>query len=82
MLPILLLIKVGLRKRIKQYGLDYNVRERKYIRDSTTCVFAGCLRPILRERAKQAMLHFLQAEAFKNFILARFKRFMQRIILF
>ena len=80
MLPILLLIKVGIRKRIRLYGNEYSLRERKYIRNSTTCLFAGCIRPVLRERAKQALLHFMQAQASKAFMVAKFQKFLQRII--
>ena len=82
MLPILLLIKVGIRKRIRLYGNSYKDRERKYVRDTTNCVFAGCLRPILRERAKQTLLSFLQENAWRGFMLAKHQKFLQRIILF
>ena len=75
MLPILLLIKVRIRKRIRQYGNEYKERERKYFRDSTNCLYGGCLRTILRERAKQVLLAFLQKQASTAFIIAKFHEF-------
>ena len=63
MLPILLLIKVRIRKRIRNYGNVYRERERKYFRDATNCMYGGCLRAILRERSKQVLLAFLQNKA-------------------
>ena len=75
MLPILLLIKVGVRKRIRLYGNNYELRERKYVRDSATAIFAGCLRPLLRERAKHTMMKFLTDIAAADVMVAKVRRF-------
>lgn len=80
MLPILLRIKVGFRKRIKLYGAPYADRERKYVRDTAASVFGGLLRPIIRERAKKTIKNFLQETARKSVMLARCQRFMQRMV--
>ena len=53
MLPIYMRIRTKFRKRIYMYGKKYEDRTRKHVRSSTIAIMAGCVRPLLRERAKQ-----------------------------
>ena len=77
MIPIFMRIRTKLRKRVLLYGDNYVDRERKYVKDSTICIFGGCARTILRERAKSTMLSFIRKMALRTFVLARFKHFNQ-----
>ena len=52
MIPIFIRIKTKLRKRVLLYGKDHKERQRKYIKDSTACIFGGCVRTLIREKAK------------------------------
>lgn len=52
MIPIFMRIRTKLRKRVTLYGKTYKERERKYVRDSTACIFGGCVRTLIREKAK------------------------------
>ena len=81
MFPIYLRIKSKFRKRILKFGKTYEQRTRKNIRFSTMAIQAGCCRPLLRERAKKKLLEFLQDDSEKRFMIAKFQKFLQRIIL-
>ena len=73
MMPIIFRIRRRLRKRVLQYGgpLEERLRRRD-VRGSNAALMAGCLRPVLRERAKHTLLAFLQGGADRAFMAAKF----------
>ena len=82
MMPIIFRIRRRLRKRVLQYGgpLEERLRRRD-VRGSNSALMAGCLRPVLRERAKHTLLAFLQGGADRAFLAAKFQKFLQRVIM-
>ena len=81
MLPIILRIRLRIRRNILHYGPTYPERLRKHVRDSNVAIMAGCLRPILRERAKQVMYDALKLYHEKLFMLAVFKKYLNQTIM-
>ena len=60
MMPIIFRIRRRLRKRVTQYGgpLEERLRRRD-VRGSNAALMAGCLRPVLRERAKSVQYTYI-----------------------
>ena len=72
MFPVFLRIRTKMRKRIFGYGKPYEVRERKYVRDSLTFAFGNVLRATNRERAKGTIMDLLCLNYEKAVLVAKF----------
>ena len=71
MIPIVLMMKSRIKRRIKQQGATYETRLYRQTRSSMNSI-AIIGRPIIRERAKAAMTDFLQLYWDKTVLLAKF----------
>ena len=72
MFPVFLRIRTKMRKRIFAYGKPYEVRERKYVRDSIGFAFGNVLRATNRERAKGTVMDLLTLNHEKAVLVAKF----------
>ena len=73
MFPVFLRIRTKFRRRILRFGKNsYEVRQRKYIRDSITTGFGNMLRGTIRERAKQEVMDFCTIHYEKAVLMAKF----------
>ena len=82
MMPIFFMIKMRMRKRVRLYGDTVEKRQQRHFRLATQSMMGGCIRPAIRERAKRLMLKFLTENLEKAYMLSKFQKFFQRIILF
>ena len=81
MFPVFLRIRTKMRKRIFAYGKPYEVRERKYVRDSISTMFGNTLRGTIRERAKMQILGYCNMHYEKAFMVAKFQKYLETVIL-
>ena len=82
MMPVFFMIKMRIKKRVRLYGDTVEKRLGRHLRLATQSMMGGCLRPNIRERAKRVMLKFLTTSFEKAYMLSKFQKFFQRIILF
>ena len=81
MIPIYANIRLKFRRSILRRGKKFKTRTKKQIRNVQNVLMGTCIRQTFRERAKQQLLAFCQANYSKAVIHAKFTKCIERIIL-